>query len=272
MKKQYSLGVFLDLLNNNISEWEHKIAFIDSLSNVEHVEIWVEILPLTSDQIVFLNRNLKRYRRLIHAPFVGVDFLSPNLPIRQAAFKIFSQTKKLAKRLGAQHITWHLGRIPQFMDPKTAVSLLSTEVEKQLRTSYPFTQSLENLPQVTGAAVAAFPMTLLDNYLPNFRNIPLTLDVGHCIRSGEDPIKMFVKYRKRIRNIHLVDVTKDGADHQQLGTGIFKLDRFMKTLDKYWYDRFVSVEVIGEPAIRSSWKLLQNFRRRHSKIKEKYER
>lgn len=263
MEKQYSLGVFLDLLDNNISRWKHKIAFIDSLPGVEHVEIWVEALPLTSYQTVFLNRKLKRYRRLIHAPFVGVDFLSPNLPIRQAAFDIFNQTTELGKRLKAEHITWHLGRIPWFMDPKAAASLLSAEVVKQLRTSRPFTQSLENLPLMTGAAVTVFSLTQMERYLPNFKNILLTLDVGHCIRSKEDPIRMFVKHRQYIRNIHLVDVSKSGDDHQQLGTGVFKLDKFLKTLDKYQYAQFVSLEVLGETAIRRSWKLLQNYRSTH---------
>lgn len=63
--------------------------------------------------------------------------------------------------------------------------------------------------------------------ISNFENLYFTLDLGHNIRYGNIAKNEFLKYKNKIKHIHLHDF--DGTkDHQELFTGILNVEDELK--------------------------------------------
>ncbi|MGK6350991.1 sugar phosphate isomerase/epimerase family protein [Parapedobacter sp. DT-150] len=72
----------------------------------------------------------------------------------------------------------------------------------------------------------------------------LCFDMGHNMRDGQDPIKDLERYRDRIFDIHLKNVTsatKEGSTCE-LGRGVIDIPKFVKTLRKIGYAGKCSLE------------------------------
>lgn len=72
----------------------------------------------------------------------------------------------------------------------------------------------------------------------------ICLDIGHDLRAGSDPVNDLKRYRQRIFDIHLKDVTAPTkAGHAiELGRGVIDFPRFVKMLRKVGYKGSVSLE------------------------------
>lgn len=74
--------------------------------------------------------------------------------------------------------------------------------------------------------------------------VGMCLDIGHNIRTGDDPIEDLKKYRKRVFDIHIKDVTaavKEGANIE-VGRGIIDIPAFVKMMRKVKYNGACSLE------------------------------
>jgi sugar phosphate isomerase/epimerase len=71
--------------------------------------------------------------------------------------------------------------------------------------------------------------------------VQLTLDVGHCLRCGCDPIEIIQSYREWINHIHFRDIRRDGT-LVQLGDGIIDLKSIYKLLESIGYNGWVIAE------------------------------
>lgn len=74
--------------------------------------------------------------------------------------------------------------------------------------------------------------------------IGLCFDMGHNIRDGHDPIADLKKYKDRIFDIHLKNVTAAAAEGKtcELGRGVINIPAFVKMLRKVKYSGKVSLE------------------------------
>ena len=74
--------------------------------------------------------------------------------------------------------------------------------------------------------------------------IGLCFDMGHNIRDGHDPIADLKKYKNRIFDIHLKNVTAAAAEGKtcELGRGVIDIPAFVKMLRKVKYSGKVSLE------------------------------
>ena len=72
----------------------------------------------------------------------------------------------------------------------------------------------------------------------------MCLDIGHNLRFGSDSLKDLQRYKSRVFDIHLKDVTgSNKAGHAiELGRGIIDFPKFMKVLRKTGYSGAVSLE------------------------------
>ncbi len=74
--------------------------------------------------------------------------------------------------------------------------------------------------------------------------IGMCLDIGHDRRNGKDPVKDLKKYKSRVFDIHIKDVT--GASKEgysvEIGRGILDIPGFVKMLRKTGYDGVCSLE------------------------------
>ncbi len=72
----------------------------------------------------------------------------------------------------------------------------------------------------------------------------ICMDIGHNLRTGDDPVADIVKYRSRIFDIHIKDVTAPTKEGHgiELGRGIIDFPALVKTLRKIKYDGVCSLE------------------------------
>lgn len=72
----------------------------------------------------------------------------------------------------------------------------------------------------------------------------ICLDIGHTLRDGHDPILDMKRYRSRIFDIHIKDVTDNSKAGTaiQMGRGLIDIPAFVKVLLKVKYDGVCSLE------------------------------
>ena len=74
--------------------------------------------------------------------------------------------------------------------------------------------------------------------------VGLCFDMGHNMRDNQDPIKDLVRYKSRIFDVHLKNVTaatKEGTTCE-LGRGVISIPNFVKALQKIKYAGVCSLE------------------------------
>jgi len=76
------------------------------------------------------------------------------------------------------------------------------------------------------------------------KNLGLCFDMGHNMRDGQDPIKDLIRYKGRIFDIHLKNVTAANAKGTtcELGRGVIDIPAFVSALGKIKYSGFSSLE------------------------------
>lgn len=263
--KNYSKGVFLYL------PWYRKrkslikqINFINSLPNVEHVEVWIEE-NLTISEVKFLKSLLNKYEIIIHAPWIHLSLISPHREIRKITVKLYLQTLKVADVLGAKLVTFHCGSTTIFTTKKQAAEIFIQNFKKiknQYKGKAVFT--IENVagkrrgPQIS---YPNFPTDLM--YLK--KKLPwlnFTLDVGHAFEGGKnlDIISRFLKkYKNSVLNIHLQDAILKGEAHLALGKGNLDFNKFFQILNNIDYTGYISLETLSNEDTKKSWKKFLNY-------------
>ena len=76
------------------------------------------------------------------------------------------------------------------------------------------------------------------------QRIGICIDIGHTTRDGQDPSVDIEKYKKRIYDIHIKDVTKAAKDGTtvEMGRGIINIPKVIATLRKIKYTGSCSLE------------------------------
>ncbi len=83
-----------------------------------------------------------------------------------------------------------------------------------------------------------------------------TLDMGHAFQNGErlNEISKFLrKYKNSILDVHLHDAVLKGGAHLALGKGDLDIKAFFNLLNKIDYNRYITLETIGEDDTKKSW-------------------
>ncbi len=158
----YSKGVFLNIISKDKKDWKKQIDFINSLTKVNHIEIWLEE-NLTVAELKFLKSALKKYEIIIHAPFVHLSLISPHQEIRDITLNLYLKTLKIAENLGAKCVTFHCGTTTKFSSKKVAVELLIKnfgEIKKNYKGKITF--AIENLPAEERGVQIHYPTFLKD--------------------------------------------------------------------------------------------------------------
>ena len=259
MEKDYSKGVFLNIVSRDRKNWKEQVNFINSLPEVNHVKVWIEE-NLNRSEIKFLKNLLKNYNIIVHGPFVHLSLISPHKEIREITIRRYLQTLKVAEILGAELVTLHAGTKIKFLSEKSAVKILINNLKKFKRYykgKIAFT--IENLPPQSGGVRDHYPGSLKD--LSNLKRllpwINFTVDIGHAFQSGENfnKISKFLKrYKDSILDIHLHDATLKGKAHLALGKGELNINDFFKLLKNINYSGYISLETVTKEDTYKSWR------------------
>lgn len=251
--KTFSVGIFLDILTKKQKEWEDNLQFVAGLTNVEHLELLLEYIPQSNREIIFFNRLAKQYRLIIHAPSLDLTLLSPHQEIVQVSLEKLRQAYQFAISINAELFTIHAGQMPKFWSEATTLKKLKDSVRK-IQKSKKLPVCIENLVEKWSIQIA-YPSTV-NHYQHVAEFSDLTLDIGHFIKSGTNPLPVLKKFSNKIQNIHLHDAGKESA-HLPLGKGILNITNFLKILEEIGYDKFITIELVGKEEIRTSWNILQ---------------
>lgn len=258
---KYSQGVFLNILNSNLGDWQKQIDFIASLARVEHLEIFLEYLP-NEKELQFLKQALASYQKLIHAPFVNLSLISQWKEVRQAYLKIMNKTLELSLGLEAKVITCHVGSRPFFLNQAYAEKIILEEFSPLIKEfGGKINLAFENMPASTGIRAGYPLLDELESLGEKDPKILFCLDVGHAIRNEEEWEKFLRKQTSRIIDIHLHDV-KGNKDHLRLGAGNLDTPKFLKILEEVRYPNYLTLEVLEKKDtpvsrdIAASWEIL----------------
>lgn len=79
--------------------------------------------------------------------------------------------------------------------------------------------------------------------------VGLCIDIGHTMRAGVDPSESAEKFRDRLLDVHIKDVTAAAKEGQtvEIGRGVIDIPRFLKTLLNLNYEGSVSFEFEKDP-------------------------
>lgn len=258
IKIKYSKGVFLNIFSKDKRDWKKQINFINSLRNVNHVEILLEE-NLTAAELKFLKSMLKKYDIIIHAPFVHLSLISPHREIRDITINLYLKTLKIAEKFGAKCVTFHCGTRTKFSLKKSAIELLIKNFKKiKERYKGKIVFTIENLPAEERGVQVHYP-TFLNNFIYLKRRLSwldFTLDIGHAFQNGEKMnkiTKFLKKYQDSILDIHLHDATLRGEAHLALGKGDLNIKEFFNLLNKINYNKFITLETVKDDDTKKSW-------------------
>ena len=95
-----------------------------------------------------------------------------------------------------------------------------------------------------GDEVYPSPQSVYDKIKNLDKRIGLCMDIGHTQRIGVDPSDAAKKFKDRLYDVHIKDVTEATPEGQtcQVGRGVIDIPKFMKTLKKIKYSGIVSLE------------------------------
>jgi inosose dehydratase len=95
-----------------------------------------------------------------------------------------------------------------------------------------------------GDNVYPTPASAFEKIADRDSRMGLCIDIGHTQRMGLDPAAEFVKFKERVYDIHVKDVSKATAEGQtvEIGRGVIDIPTFIKTLIENSYNGVASLE------------------------------
>ncbi len=95
-----------------------------------------------------------------------------------------------------------------------------------------------------GDKVYPSPRSVYEKVRDRDPRMGLCMDIGHTQRLGLDPGKEFVKYKDRVFDLHLKDVTSPTPEGKtiEIGRGVIDIPKFIKTLIKHHYKGTAALE------------------------------
>lgn len=179
-----------------------------------------------------------------HAPGDNVSLFCDYPIIRKGILDEFALILEKANKLNARHITFHAGNYPQFKKSETKTDnsnnsyyekILYDNLKYLINNNGNVLICLENF-QWNEVARNVIELLITDN-LPLY----LTLDTAKLYNMKEinkQDYDLFVKYKDRIRELHIHDTNKEFGSHQIVGTGIVDFNLFKQFLNENVYLNF----------------------------------
>lgn len=258
----FSCGTFLFVNTRDRAELERRVTFVRNLKGIQHVEVWLEPGDWTKSDNLFLKKLLGDLPVIVHAPFVNLAFVSDHEQLNRASLEILKLAADNSIKMGAKVFTVHLGRKPAYISTVRALEISRPHLEELLRyVGGSMKVSVENLPPGGGTA-SSFPVKGEDiaSCLRMVPGLYTTVDVGHVVLDGSDPIEHIRRYRESVADIHLHNVIRGGREHFGFNEpGDVNVRNIIQTLISLGYNGYVSLEIftIRPQDIVESWAIVQ---------------
>lgn len=251
--RHFSNGAFFEVTDFHPEQWRKRLDFIDSLASVDHVEVWLEHVPRTAREQQVLGQVLEGRTTVVHAPFIGLSLVLPWREVVDASFDRIARGLECAARLGAAVYTVHLGTGPVYEDRRALMDRAVRQLARLITVDGPRI-AVENMPDRRAAGIEC--LSSLASLLELWMQLPevgLTVDLGHAIQNGEDPIPFVERNCDKIANLHLHDALAGAAGHLALGQGELDVAALARVLHASGYPGFVGIETLGPVDTSASW-------------------
>jgi sugar phosphate isomerase/epimerase len=158
----------------------------------------------------------------LHAPFTDLNPASPFQPVNDAVTRTLRDFVSFGARIGAVRITVHPGSVHN-------KALVARSVESSVGTLRAVVKEADGRLEINienqARSQSPYHFPLGSNYesvdvlLSEVEGSHLTLDTGHAMVAGIDPIQHFDRFRDEITEIHLSDNKGVHDDHLIPGPG-----------------------------------------------------
>ena len=202
----------------------------------EYIEVWGEVPHAYHDWTdrKRLKETLSTYDMTLtlHAPFTDLNLATPFQPVKDAVAKTLADFVKFGEQLGASMITFHPGSVyNEALVPESTENSVAVLRELVRGSMGRLTICIEN--QAKSRSRYHFPLAStiesLELILAQVEGSRFTLDTGHALVSGLDPLILAERVGSKLAEIHLSDNSGVSDDHliPREGTA-----RFQGLLDK----------------------------------------
>ena len=118
---------------------------------------------------------------------------------------------------------------------------LLTVVDKKVK-EYDISLAIHN--HGPGDEIYPLPSTIYEKIKDLDNRIGICIDIGHTQRMGVNPSESIVRYKDRILDVHIKDVSSSNVDGTtvEIGRGVIDIPEFLRTLIKIDYSGMVAVE------------------------------
>ena len=108
-----NLGAFVNIYRYDPVEWERRRDELLGLDRLQHIELWLERVPITtrerSDLVqIFKNRS----RLLIHGPHIDLSLVTEWDDLAVISVRKALEAVEIANELGAELVSFHSGNVP----------------------------------------------------------------------------------------------------------------------------------------------------------------
>lgn len=230
-------------------------------------------------------RQIQRVRELLETRNLGVSnlnantansFFSPAPPenvfepslsnrkrdIRRSREDIVIQSIQLAHEVGAQCISITSGKPTPGCLPDEAIGYFVESLKSVCDAAhrYDIAVGIEYEPGllVENASEVLEVIDRVDSEL-----LGVNLDIGHSYLNREEPEQTIERFKDRIWNVHIEDIKKMKHFHLVPGDGDMPFKRYLNSLKKIGYQRYLTVELYSFPQCpvevgRRSYQYLSN--------------
>ena len=179
--------------------------------------------------------------RAKHAP----NLLDEEASGRDLRVDLHRRLIHLAAELNAEYVSVWAGVAPGGQSTESSWQYLSEGLQRtaEFARSEEVALSFEPEPGMFLETPRGY-QELLDRFEGQFDDLGLTLDVGHCLCTGDLPVSAVVRrYAGRLRAVHLDDIRDGLHEHLPLGEGELDLDDALRSLREVGFAGLASVEL-----------------------------
>ncbi|MEM3517233.1 MAG: sugar phosphate isomerase/epimerase [Candidatus Bathyarchaeia archaeon] len=210
----------------------------------------VNRIEIKLDDLRFKNFLLNKkkldfnFKLSFHLPVIDVNLGTPHKDLRRSFEKILFNSIFLAKKVNAEIIVCHAGRLNRVY-PETLLSKVKNEAIESLKKLFKTSESLgitftlENDRKAASLSLAGDLNSFQE--MLNKIGCKATLDIGHA-NTFSNPIEFIKNLNHKIINIHIHDNKGDKDEHLPIGKGKINFKEILNSLREIDWNNSLIIE------------------------------
>lgn len=238
-----NLGVFIHANKISSKEFKEQTSFVEE--KIGQAQITLDY-PFGFENFKTLLANKPEIVFRVHAPFMYLNCLALDEDFRGLSIKKISEAANLARKIGAEQLIVHLGKVVD-------VDLKKRQYLNQMKKTF------SDFEKITGEQGIEILIENLNGsgFLPSYPKVKefeevlnvnsavnFCLDIGHAYCEGVGLVETLKKYGPKIKSMHVHDSNKE-KDHLKIGDGEIDFKKLKSALDEINYSGAMDIELLS---------------------------